>query len=75
MDAISTGILILLGAAVIWIAVRASRNSRHSPPTRIRGGFGAMQRTDDHLSQMGLMTDPKPPERGRDGPEKGAAGR
>ena len=56
MDVISIGVLILLGAAVTWMVVRALSNSKHSPPTGVRGGLGAVQRTDGHLSQMGVMT-------------------
>jgi len=72
MDGISIGVLILLGAALAWMVVRALSNSKHSPPSRVRGGLGAVQRTDDHLSQMGVMTDPELPEPGRDAPEGGS---
>jgi hypothetical protein len=71
MDVISIGVVILLGAAVAWMVVRAFSNSKHSPPTRIRGGLGGIQAAD-HLAQMGFRTAPKPPKPGLDAPEGGS---
>ncbi len=37
MDSVSTLLVILLGAGVVWMVLRAHSNSKHSPPKKHSG--------------------------------------
>jgi hypothetical protein len=68
MDTVSIGILILLGAGVVWMVVRAWSNSRHAPPTKRRGGMHTAARADDIAFSIGEWKDPEAP--GNDPPRR-----
>ena len=38
MDLVSVVLIAVVALALIWLAFKAFSNSRHSPPTRLRGG-------------------------------------
>ena len=61
MDSVSILLVILLGAVVVWMVLRAHSNSRHSPPTMRRGGFHTAARADDIGDSLGEWQDPEAP--------------
>lgn len=61
MDTVGIVLVILLGAALVWIVWRARSNSRHAPTTRRRGGFHTAARADDIAATHGEWRDPEAP--------------
>lgn len=62
MDSVSIVLVILLGVIVVWMVVRANSNSKHSPPTRVRGGIDAASRSGIQGQAMGNWLDPEAPD-------------
>jgi len=57
MDSVSILLVILLGAAVVWLVVRAFSNARHSPPTKVSDAY--QRGTGEGLGLLGA-DDPVP---------------
>jgi hypothetical protein len=43
MDPFTIAVLLLLGAFIVWMTLRAFRHSRHGPTTVVRGGIETVQ--------------------------------
>jgi hypothetical protein len=68
MDSVSIVLVILLGAVVVWLVVRAFSNARHAPPRKHRGG-PFLSGGSPGVASFGHVDEPRPPQPRRPGDE------